>query len=58
MNKPFFSNFLEEQDLKKVTGGIVAGDGGCVITDKRKDELEHTMKHPSDGDEGGELESM
>ncbi|NQZ23913.1 MAG: microviridin/marinostatin family tricyclic proteinase inhibitor [Colwellia sp.] len=56
MNKPFFSNFLEEQDIEQVTGGILPGDGGCVITDKRKDELVHTMKYPSDGDEGGELE--
>ena len=67
MNKPFFSHFLEEQNIEQVTGGktvtgttgnIVAGDGGCVITDKRKDELVHTMKYPSDGDEGGELEIM
>jgi len=58
MNKPFFSNFLEEQDIEQVTGGILPGDGGCVITEKRKDQLEHTMKAPSDGDEGGELEIM
>ncbi len=56
MNKPFFSNFLEEQDVEQVTGGFVAGDGGCVITDPRKDQLEVTMKAPSDGDEGAELE--
>mgnify|MGYP000533662654 CR=1 FL=1 len=67
MNKPFFSNFLEEQDVEQVTGGksiptssgnVVAGDGGCVITDTRKDELEQTMKYPSDGDEGAELEFL
>jgi len=56
MSKPFFTNFLEAQDVEQVTGGIVAGDGGCVITDARKDHLEVTMKAPSDGDEGAELE--
>ncbi len=56
MNKPFFSNFLEEQDVQQVKGGILPGDGGCVITDPRKDQLEVTMKAPSDGDEGAELE--
>ncbi len=56
MNKPFFSNFLEEQDVQQVKGGILLGGGGCVITDPRKDQLEVTMKAPSDGDEGAELE--
>ncbi len=56
MNKPFFTNFLEEQGVKQVTGGIVAGDGGCVITTSLKDQFEVTMKAPSDGDEGAEIE--
>ena len=64
MNKPFFANFLEEQDVKEVSGGtyiglpvgVAPGGGGCVITDPRKDQLEVTMKAPSDGDEGAELE--
>ena len=62
MNKPFFANFLEEQDVKEVSGGAYTGmpigvaPGGCVITNPGKDQLEVTMKAPSDGDEGAELE--
>jgi len=55
MNKPFFSNFLEEQDTKQVTAGLLLSR---ITTDKRKDELEQTMKYPSDGDEGAELEKF
>jgi hypothetical protein len=38
--KPFFTRFLDQQDLRKVSGG------GVVVP-----PIEHTMKYPSDGDE-------
>jgi len=38
--KPFFTRFLEQQQLKEATGGA--------------DVPKHTLKFPSDNDEGGE----
>jgi len=56
MNKPFFTNFLEEQDVKKVTGGTLSGSDATLRGISLKDLSETTMKYPSDGDEGAELE--
>ncbi|MBL4942293.1 MAG: microviridin/marinostatin family tricyclic proteinase inhibitor [Colwellia sp.] len=50
MNKPFFSNFLEEQDIKQVTAGNLQGPLR-LVTAKSEDELQYTLKYPSDGDE-------
>jgi hypothetical protein len=52
MNKPFFANFLEVQDIKKVTGGYYV-EGGLVIlppelTGPNKDQLEIPTTFPSD----------
>jgi hypothetical protein len=56
MNKPFFTNFLEEQDVKEVTGGKFSKSPFNEVTNLGQDQLEVTMKAPSDGDEGAELE--
>lgn len=56
MNKPFFTNFLEEQDVKEVTGGKFSKLPISEVTNHGRDQLEVTMKAPSDGDEGAELE--
>lgn len=50
MNKPFFSNFLEEQDIKQVAAGK-SDSHMSIITAKNDDELQYTLKYPSDGDE-------
>jgi hypothetical protein len=56
MKKPFFTNFLEEQDVKEVTGGKFSKLPFNEVTNLGQDQLEVTMKAPSDGDEGAELE--
>jgi hypothetical protein len=38
--KPFFTRFLDQQDLKAVTGG-------------GKEDAKTTLKYPSDNDESG-----
>ena len=44
---PFFARFLEGQEFPQVKTSIKAG----AITLKRDDQLEQTMKAPSDKDE-------
>lgn len=44
---PFFARYLEGQEFPEVRTGVKAG----AITDKLRDQLEQTMKAPSDKDE-------
>jgi hypothetical protein len=53
MNKPFFANFLEEQDIKQVTGGNPVAGGVSPISDDchymtnpTRDSLEIIITHP------------
>lgn len=49
---PFFARFLEGQEFPQVKTDIKAG--ALKATTKFPsdlDEIEHTLKHPSDGDE-------
>lgn len=54
MNKPFFAQFLEEQDLVNVSGGGKAQP----VTVEREGPLDGTLKYPSDNDEDAELAEM
>ena len=47
---PFFARFLEAQDYPTVESDVKAGPGGG--TTPHQDHF-HTMKYPSDDDEGG-----
>jgi len=44
---PFFARFLETQEFPEVQSDVKAG----AFTKKNNDDVEHTMKYPSDGDE-------
>ena len=44
---PFFARFLEAQDYPEVETDVRAG----AFTKKNNDDVEHTQKYPSDGDE-------
>ena len=47
---PFFARFLEDQDYPQVCTDVKAGPGGGG-TRPDADQV-HTMKYPSDDDEG------
>ena len=44
---PFFARFLEEQEFPEVESGVKAGP----FTLKHNDDVNHTLKYPSDNDE-------
>ena len=44
---PFFARFLEEQEFPEVETGVKVG----ALTLKVNDDINHTLKYPSDGDE-------
>ena len=48
--QPFFTRYLESQQLEAVTGGKPIA---TLKYPSDGDELNQTMKYPSDGDEGG-----
>lgn len=52
VEKPFFAQFLEDQDLDQAQGG---GKGGKFATLKYPSDADEyqTLKYPSDNDEGG-----
>ncbi len=56
-NQPFFARFLESQDYPQVESDVKAGPKppGGGSTNPTFD-LAHTMKYPSDDDEGGGVE--
>ena len=45
--EPFFARFLETQEFPEVKSDVRAG----VFTQKNNDDVSHTLKYPSDGDE-------
>ena len=45
--QPFFARFLESQEYPSVETGVRSG----AFTLKNNDDVQHTMKYPSDGDE-------
>jgi len=45
--RPFFARFLEGQEFPQIKTNVKAG----AITSKQLDQLEQTMKAPSDRDE-------
>lgn len=53
--KPFFARFLEGQEYPKVKSNVKAGKkgGGGGGPTTPEIDLAHTMKYPSDDDEGG-----
>jgi hypothetical protein len=44
---PFFARFLETQEYPEVDSGVKAG----AFTQKNNDDVNHTLKYPSDSDE-------
>jgi hypothetical protein len=44
---PFFARFLEAQEFPEVTSDVRAG----AFTQKNNDDVNYTLKYPSDSDE-------
>jgi hypothetical protein len=48
---PFFARYLEGQDFPEVKTNVKAGISGTTKFPSDLDEMEHTLKYPSDNDE-------
>jgi hypothetical protein len=48
---PFFARYLEGQDFPEVKTNVKAGASATTKYPSDLDDIQHTQKYPSDGDE-------